>query len=199
MKKKYLILIPIVILILDIILILTGAIKPIDEFVYKIIISFKCDVLTEILKFITFLANTKTIVVFNVILVLFILFTKKTKLLLVTISSITSGITNKLIKHIFKRPRPTGLKLISQGGYSFPSGHTMISFLFYGMIIYLLYKHKVKYYKVFITLLAILMIIVMISRIYLGVHYFSDIVGGACVGIIILSILISLYKKYNKE
>ena len=199
MKKKYLILIPIVVLILDIILILTGAIKPIDEFVYNIIVSFKCDVLTEILKFITFLANTKTIVVFNVILVLFILLTKKTKLLLVTISSITSGITNKLIKHIFKRPRPTGLKLISQGGYSFPSGHTMISFLFYGMIIYLLYKHKVKYYKVFITLLAILMILVMISRIYLGVHYFSDIVGGACVGIIILSILISLYKKYNKE
>lgn len=199
MKKKYLMFLPIILLILDIILVLTGTIKPIDDFIYKLIISFKSNTLTTIFKYITFLANTKTIVVFNIILVIFILLTKRSKLLIITISSITSGITNSIIKYIFKRSRPVGIALIEQGGYSFPSGHTMISFLLYGMIIYLLYKHKIKYHKIMIFLLSVLMILVMISRIYLGVHYFSDIVGGACIGIIILYVLIDNYKKYNKE
>lgn len=170
-----------------------------DNSIYNIIHSINSSVMTNIVKGITFFGNMKTIVVFNILLVILVFIKKNTKLLLITISSIVSGVSNTLIKNIVRRARPLGLALIEENTYSFPSGHAMISVLFYGMIVYLLWKHKVKGYKLITPVLVILILLIGLSRIYLGVHFGSDILAGWSLGLGILLIEIELYKKYNKE
>lgn len=96
-----------------------------------------------------------------------------------------STILNQILKHIFQRPRPTEYRIINETGYSFPSGHSMVSMAFYGFLIYLIYKNvKNQYLKWgLITLLSILIALIGLSRIYLGVHYTSDVLAGFLVSV----------------
>lgn len=104
------------------------------------------------------------------------------------------GLLNQILKHIVQRPRPTEFRLIDESGYSFPSGHSMASAAFYGFLIYLVYK-KVRNTKLKIFLiitLSLLIILIGISRIYLGVHYTSDVLAGFFVSISYLTIYTSI-------
>ena len=102
-----------------------------------------------------------------------------------------------MLKNILQRPRPTEYRIIEETGYSFPSGHSMVSMAFYGYLIYLIYKYvKNKYVKwISITLLGILICLIGISRIYLGVHYTSDVLGGFLISISYLIIYINIVNK----
>ena len=75
----------------------------------------------------------------------------------------------------------------------------MISILFYGSIIYLLNKYKIKHCKLISIILSILILLIGISRIYLGVHYPSDVLGGYLTAGICLTIITLIYKKKCKE
>ena len=92
-----------------------------------------------------------------------------------------------------QRPRPTEHRIIDESGYSFPSGHSMVSAAFYGFLIYLIYKNvKNKYLKWgLITILSLLVFLIGVSRIYLGVHYTSDVLAGFLVAISYLIIFIT--------
>ena len=105
---------------------------------------------------------------------------------------------NQILKHILQRPRPTEFRIIEETGYSFPSGHSMVSMAFYGYLVYLIYKYvKNKYIKwISITLLSILICSIGVSRIYLGVHYTSDVLSGFLISISYLVIYISLINKF---
>lgn len=108
------------------------------------------------------------------------------------------GALNQLLKYIVQRPRPNEFRLINESGYSFPSGHSMASTAFYGFFIYLIYK-KVKNKKlkiILITLLTLLIILIGISRIYLGVHYTTDVIAGFLVSISYLMIYTSIIDDY---
>lgn len=90
------------------------------------------------------------------------------------------ALLNNILKLIVRRARPTGFRLIAETGYSFPSGHSMVSMAFYGYLIYLIYKN-VRNKKLRWTLIAcfsLLILIIGMSRIYLGVHYTSDVFAG---------------------
>ena len=90
------------------------------------------------------------------------------------------ALLNNILKLIVRRDRPTGFRLIAETGYSFPSGHSMVSMAFYGYLIYLIYKN-VRNKKLRWTLIAcfsLLILIIGMSRIYLGVHYTSDVFAG---------------------
>ena len=91
----------------------------------------------------------------------------------IVINLFTITFLNLLLKNIVQRPRPTEFRLIDENGYSFPSGHSMVSMAFYGFLIYIVYKYiKIRNLKVaLIIVLSILPILIGISRIYLGVHY----------------------------
>jgi len=93
---------------------------------------------------------------------------------------------------LFGRPRPTEYRIIDESGYSFPSGHSMVSMAFYGFLIYLVYKKvENKYVKwLLCTLLSILILLIGVSRIYLGVHYASDVIGGFCFSIVYLIVFV---------
>ena len=79
--------------------------------------------------------------------------------------------------------------------YSFPSGHSMISVLFFGSIIYLVNKYNVKHKKLITFSLSTFILLVGISRIYLGVHYLTDVVGGYLLGLVVLFLIIHILER----
>lgn len=129
----------------------------------------------------TRLANTNVITMLSIILTLILLIFKKYWLALFSSLSITSAtLCNYIIKSFVKRPRPSVHHLIYAGGYSFPSGHSagsMSMAMVLIVIIYLLVKIKpIKW--TLITILVLYTTTIGISRIYLHVHYPSDVFGG---------------------
>jgi len=167
---------------------------------YKLISTFLIsDFATPIAKFITNFGGAIFLAVLTIILFILI----KNKKIGVSIFSNLVMITalNQLLKNILQRPRPTEYRIIEETGYSFPSGHSMISMVFYGYLIYLIYKYvKNKYVKwISMALLSLLICSIGISRIYLGVHYTSDVLGGFLISISYLVIYISAVNKFLIE
>ena len=114
----------------------------------------------------------------------------------ISINLIVTAIFNLLLKNIIRRNRPVGYRLVEETGFSFPSGHSMASMAFYGLIIYLVFKYvKNKYAKIALcTFLSILIASIGISRIYLGVHYASDVLAGFMISLSYLTLFTHLIK-----
>ncbi|MCB2296912.1 phosphatase PAP2 family protein [Clostridium tagluense] len=107
-----------------------------------------------------------------------------------------TGFTNLILKNTVKRYRPMEIRLIDAHGYSFPSGHSSISTAIGLVLIYFILK-RIKNKKIAYTLSALIftyLILVGISRVYLGVHYPTDVLGGWAIAIIWSYITISAYK-----
>lgn len=167
---------------------------------YKMISTFLIsDFATPIAKFITNFGGAIFIIALTALLVIAIK-NKKIGLSIFT-NLVIITILNQSLKRILQRPRPTEYRIIQETGYSFPSGHSMISMAFYGYLIYLIYRYvKNKYIKwLSISLLSILICLIGISRIYLGVHYTSDVLGGFLISISYLVIYISAVNKFLIE
>lgn len=167
---------------------------------YNIISKFLIsDFITPIAKFITNFGGA----IFLIVLTVFLFLVIKNRKIGVSIFSnlVIITVLNQLLKRILQRPRPTEFRIIEETGYSFPSGHSMISMAFYGYLIYLIYKYvKNKYVKwISIVLLGILICSIGISRIYLGVHYTSDVLGGFLISVSYLVIYISAVNKFLIE
>ena len=164
---------------------------------YKIISTFLIsDFATPIAKFITNFGGAIFLIILTIIL--FILIKNKKIGLSIFMNLVIITGLNQILKHILQRPRPTEFRIIEETGYSFPSGHSMVSMAFYGYLVYLIYKYiKNKYIKwISITLLSILICSIGVSRIYLGVHYTSDVLSGFLISISYLVIYISLINKF---
>ena len=163
---------------------------------YNIVSQFISGTATPIAKVITQFGGAIFLILLSVTL-LIIIKNKKTGLF-IWINLITSTLLNQILKNIVQRPRPTEYRIINENGYSFPSGHSMVSAAFYGFIIYLIYKNvKNKYLKWgLIVALSLLIILIGTSRIYLGVHYTSDVLAGFLISISYLIIFTYLIKSY---
>ena len=120
---------------------------------------------------------------------------------LVAINTILAVIFNFIFKNIFRRPRPFEYMLVDVSGYSFPSAHAMVGVAFYGTLLYLNNKFiKDKKLKISINILLwILIIMTPISRVYLGVHNFSDIFIGSVLGMFIVRTSIYFLNKISNE
>ena len=164
---------------------------------YKMVSTFLISsFVTPIAKFITNFGGAIFLIVLTI--TLFILIKNKKIGLSIFSNLVIITILNQLLKRILQRPRPTEYRIIEETGYSFPSGHSMVSMAFYGYLIYLIYKYvKNKYIKwISIALLSILICSIGVSRIYLGVHYTSDVLGGFFISISYLIIYISAVNKF---
>lgn len=149
-----------------------------------------------IAKVITQLGGAFFLVALGIVLTIMI---KNKKVgLAIWINLIIVTVINFLLKYILQRPRPTGYRIVEESGYSFPSGHSMISMAFYGFLIYLIYMNienkKVKYGL--IGLLSITIIGIGMSRIFLGVHYTSDVLAGFLISIAYVIVYANIVKKY---
>ena len=165
-----------------------------DNYVYNFIYSFKNDILTLLVKCITYLGSVYALIL--IILGVLILFKNKRYALYMSINLLFITIIQYTFKNIFTRARPIDISLIEESGYSFPSGHSLTAMAFYGLIIYLIYKSKLnkKAKIIFIALFSLLIILIGVSRIYLGVHYATDVLGGFTFSTAYLVIYTSLIK-----
>lgn len=197
MKKRTNIIIIIaltILLIIEIILVKTNSFPQIDSFVYTLISNFITPVNTAIFKLFSFFGSEIFIIILC-LLVLF-LFKKKSRGIGFTFILLLSTLFNQGLKLIVGRERPDINQLVTESSYSFPSGHTMIITTIVGLFIFYLWNNKKgsRTKKIVITIiLTIIAFLVMLSRIYLGVHYFSDIIGGITASLLLLAIVYYYY------
>jgi membrane-associated phospholipid phosphatase len=116
-----------------------------------------------------------------------------------------TGLLILLLKNLFNRPRPTTefVRLVESYRFnSFPSGHTLSYVVFFGFIIFLmreLTSLPILWRKILSIISYILIMAIPISRIYLGAHWFTDILGGFLMGLLYLYVLCYCYKKRNGD
>ena len=167
-----------------------------DVFCHNIVINYlRSDWLTKIVKVITSFGGATVLITISMLSIIFI---KKKRIgLYITVNLGFITVLNLLLKNIVQRERPIGFRLINESGYSFPSGHSMISTAFYGLIIYFVYKNvqNKKLRNTICILLTILIILIGCSRVYLGVHYASDVIAGAVTSIVYLIVFTRIISK----
>lgn len=160
-----------------------------DKKFFDNVIKLENNILTKVLYIITNIGST--IGVITILVLLAAIFMKKKSLsdFKYVVSNVGIGvILMKILKHIIKRVRPSW-KWITQGGFSYPSGHTISGILLYGTLILLVNKKlNSKYKKYIIAFLSSMIFLISISRIYFGVHYLTDVVASLILGSIILII-----------
>lgn len=151
--------------------------------------------LTAFFLGVTALGSIETIGVLSALVAAFLARSRRWSLLIVWLAAVDGGVVlNKLLKELFSRPRPVfEHPLLLETSYSFPSGHAMESLIVYGFLAYLvvlwLGSWRARVGVVFGA--ALLVLLIGFSRMYLGVHYFSDVVAGYAAGGVWLSALIS--------
>ena len=168
----------------------------VDSFIYGSIESLINKKTTSIVKVLTYFGSAYPFILL-IVLSLFLKDKKYFKYLSINLILIT--VLNITMKSLFARPRPLDISLVEETGYSFPSGHSLTSMAFYGLLIYLITTSNLsKKLKIILNIiLSLLILIVGLSRIYLGVHYFTDVIGGFLLAIIYLIIFISVLE--NKK
>ena len=179
-------------------LINADTISTFDNFIYNQVKKLINPNTTKFFKIVTELGNYTVMIP---IIIIFYLFNKdKSFNKYFTINLISVFLSNFIVKSIIRRDRPIDINLIIEIGFSFPSGHSMVSFAFYGFLIYYLYhtdlKKPLKYSLM--TLLGFIILLIGLSRIYLGVHYASDVIGGFLLAFIYLVIYIKFIYKREK-
>ena len=159
-----------------------------DEHVFDLIKPWVSQTHTNIMLLITFLGSQNFLLPANILLILYFLLireNKKTAFQIATVS-ITSVLVMFTIKFVLQRQRPLVPLISKVHGYSFPSGHTFTSVTFYGIIAYIAYRN-IKNIPLRISVIIALVIFVMLvgfSRVYLRLHYASDVIAGFCLGLI---------------
>ncbi len=180
-------------------LVSTNNIKWFDDAVYGVISKLISKPMTVIFQFITFFCSTEVIIL--MLILVFLVARNKKNSLLVIYNTFGCFLLNQGLKLLFERPRPIGINLIDEGGFSFPSGHSMVSMAFYGLFIYVI---STKYSsptskKLSMIGLGVLIFLIGLSRIYLGVHYASDVIAGFALAFAYLLIYIkTVYKKFYR-
>jgi len=170
-----------------------------DIVTYDFVLKYlRNNVLTVILKTITNLASAFFLIVMCVIS--FAVVKNKKYGICITSNLILVTAINLILKNIVERPRPNEFRIIDETGYSFPSGHSMASMAFYGLLIYFAYRYieNKKIRTVICTVLSLLIPLIGFSRIYLGVHYTSDVIAGFLVSTVYLILFTSIAPKLLK-
>ena len=184
------------------VLIKNGGIVNFDNNVFNLVTANENSFLENMYRVFTFLGSTTFIVgACLVIFVLFIIIKKKEIGFVIVGSVVISTIVNNVIKLIFRRERPLVRRLVEEKSLSFPSGHTMAAVTLYGILIFFVMRSKLNQTaKIAISVvLGLLPICVAVSRIYLGAHFASDVIGAAVTSSALLFVETYFIKKYYNK
>ena len=178
-------------------LLLADKVSGFDNKVYNLVIKMKCDPVTFIFKVITTFCSIWFVALLTILIMIF--GKDKKKAYYIALNLLLCFLLNQGLKILFARERPTGINMLDLSTYSFPSGHSMISVAFYGFIGYLfLHSKRDKKIRIFVIISAmILTLLIGISRIYLGVHYASDVLAGFVLSLAYLILFVSIF--YNEK
>lgn len=174
-----------------------------DSSIIRIVQGWESPGLTRFMKAFSWIGSTKPAMVIALIVIVFLFVVLRHRRELLFFIVVTGGapLLNSALKHTFERDRPNLHRLIEEAGYSFPSGHSMASFAMYGALTYLIWVHlpNAAARATWFIIGAALILCIGISRIYVGVHYPSDIVGGYLASGTLLLACIALFKRYLRR
>jgi undecaprenyl-diphosphatase len=178
-------------------LVLADKISGFDNKVYNLIIKMKCEPVTMFFKLITKCCSIWFVALLTALIMIF--GKDKKKAYYIALNLLLCFLLNQLMKGIFARERPTGINMLNLSSYSFPSGHSMLSVAFYGFIGYLfLHSRRDKKIRIVVILTTmVLAFLIGVSRIYLGVHYASDVLAGFVLSLAYLILFVSIF--YNEK
>ncbi|PRY52646.1 undecaprenyl-diphosphatase [Arcticibacter pallidicorallinus] len=170
-----------------------------DREIYSLIEPHTNETTSRIMVIYSWIGGTQFMLPANILLICYCLFIRKNRWQSIKLGAIalSSVCVMHLLKLLFNRPRPLIPLLEPAHGLSFPSGHAMTSITFFGLFIYLTVKYiKNKFLKIFLVILLLSFIVIIgYSRIYLRVHYPSDVLAGYCMGTIWLVLCLWLLKR----
>lgn len=174
-----------------------------DNFMFSHVHPYINDVNTNIMVILSFFASHTLLLPANIFLAAYFLFVKKENWTAIKIIVVSLGSVLLMygLKYYFRRVRPVHPVHEAASGYSFPSGHSMSAMTFYGLIIYL-FVSKIKDATarwLLIVFLSLLILAIGFSRIYLRVHYASDVLGGFAFGYLWLVVSLWTINRFEKQ
>ena len=180
--------------------VLTGHAAGFDDPVREFFYSLRGPVMTHVAVFITTLAN-KYVIIGLCLLLLIVPQTRLTFGVPLSAGALGTMLLNTLIKHIVGRLRPDVLHLVVEGGYSFPSGHSITSMFFYGFAIWLVWRNvkNPTARNILTVLLAVPMLLIGPTRVYLGVHFPTDVLAAWCLAIAAIMLAIEIIRLFEKR
>lgn len=154
--------------------------------------NLRADWLTPIMESISALATPVSLLVLLLVIVAFA--PGKRPGMFCTVNLVLVVLLNVLLKELVQRPRPEDINLVIETGFSFPSGHSMVAMAFFGLLVWLVWHHE-KDRTMRLACCAgfsLIILLIGISRIYLGVHYASDVLAGFCISLAWLAMYTSV-------
>ena len=180
--------------------VLTGHAAGFDDPVREFFYSLRGPLMTRVAVFITTLAN-KYVIIELCLLLLIVPQTRLTFGVPLSAGALGTMLLNTLIKHIVGRLRPDVLHLVVEEGYSFPSGHSITSMFFYGFAIWLVWRNvkNPTARNILTVLLAVPMLLIGPTRVYLGVHFPTDVLAAWCLAIAAIMLAIEIIRLFEKR
>ena len=174
-----------------------------DTFVFQKLSFLTSAFTTRLMLFFTFFGSNIFLLPSYILLILFFLFFKKNRKISLDIVAI--GISSTavlfLMKDIFRRTRPTDPLIKNVTGFSFPSGHSFSAFTFFGILIYIIWKSEIKKHWKYLSSIILILFATStaFSRVYLHVHYPSDVIAGFCLSMLWLNISFWILNKLKRQ
>jgi membrane-associated phospholipid phosphatase len=180
--------------------------KDFDQRAFDFLGGFISNAATDFMLFFTYLGTHTFLIPANLVLIFYFLFIRKHRWysIKIPVIAVSSVLLMFMLKFIFSRPRPLIPLLKEAQGFSFPSGHALNSVAFYGLMIYLVWQNIKRPVLKWILVCTFLLVILFIglSRVYLRVHYASDVLAGFAMGFMWLLLSITVLKRielYSKK
>ncbi|CAD2073546.1 phosphatase PAP2 family protein [Jeotgalicoccus coquinae] len=172
----------------------------IDREVYEFIYASESFITTALMLGFTQLGEVLSMIIMSLILIsILMLYKLKIHTLFILISMIASSILIPVLKNSFDRERPSMLRLIEISGFSFPSGHAMGSTIFFGSLGTIIKHTDLNNKALLMTVCATFILMISSSRVYLGVHYPTDVLAGVVIGLaVVVGTSALLHKKFRK-
>lgn len=180
-----------------------GDVARFDSALISAIQGFESPTLTKIMKFFSWIGSgiPLTVLVLVISTCLYIFLKHRSELIFYVVVVLGSYGLDEVLKSLFHRDRPSLHRLVEAGGFSFPSGHSMLAVAFYSALTFLLWRHLPTRLGrgMLITLSTFFILAIGTSRIYLGVHYPSDVIGGYFASGFWVATSIWFYQRYREK
>ena len=173
-----------------------------DTHVHAFLLAHTTPLLIKVASGFTYLGSSLFLLPAYILLIsILIIFKKKRTALDISIVALSSFLMMQVLKQVFRRKRPNLPIIKAIHSYSFPSGHSVSSFIFCSILVYLVWKGEGRtIYKWVLTFILLLLAVAIgLSRIVLNVHFATDVIAGFCLGVMWVTMSFWIIQKINNR